>query len=501
MKLTRATRNLGLITTGWYLFLFIIKCLQFHQCQYTSDLITHLQISRDWLLGKPLFYENCYGRHDLIHNYFFDPLMGILTYSLNAYGIFLILFIFMVAAAWSAFITLQKFSATVYTQCIFFIFISCPAVFYIIHNEHYGFHAEMLLFPFYILFSSCILRQSPWRYFWAVIAFMVKEESAAIVLCIWLAGNFFLWDSGQIQRNEFLKRCVMAIVVCVTVFLAGFSWLKHLNASTESRSGHVVDALQNYPLHDILDSFTYLVLLRIQLTAFIILMLFIYSGWKFTLVGIILSIPVLLLNFLSGIFYLENDMIMIRNYFSLLWCPRFSIYWGYWMSILAMALLYKRQGFQLDRKIRTWLIILFGIALFIYQHLFFQFSYVTRLSLFNNITQVFKPSLEFTEHPEFYTAVKIADHLPSNYPVAPMYQVFGAFCKQDIVWLNSLGTAYRKPRMIMASFNNNEVPPPRKIMDDPYYLKIDSLYIYAEAPDTIYVNEAGYKQKWTKIEE
>jgi hypothetical protein len=500
MKIKKATIILGCITTGWFAILFIIKCLIFRQCLYTSDLITHLQISRDWLLGKPFFYENCYGHHELIHNYFFDPLMGPFTYLMNAYGIFLVLLLLMVLAAWSGLAALEKLGASFHAQIIFTIFICCPAVFYIIHNEHYGFHAEMLLFPVYILFASNLLRLRSWQYFWAVIAFMVKEESAVILLCIWLAGIFCLWELGKLSSSAAKRRALTAIIVCSLVVIAGFGWLKYLNRGLEARHDHIKDVLLYYPASDIFRSFTYLVLLRIQLTAFVILVLFIFTGWRFTLVSIILSIPVLILNFLSGIFYLENDMIMIRNFFSLLWCPRFSLYWAYWICVLMMALIYKPKGPKLNNAWRTGLVCVFGAGLFIFQEIFFKNSYVTRLSMIEVFTSPFKPNPEFIEHPEYETAVKIAEYLPVDYPVAPMYQVFGAYCKQDIVWLNSLHTAYRMPRMILASYNKNEVPPPNLIMKEPYHLQLDSLHIYSEAEDTIYIYKAGYQGRWTKIE-
>lgn len=81
-----------------------------------------------------------------------------------------------------------------------------------------------------------------------------------------------------------------------------------------------------------------------------------------------------------------------------------------------------------------------------------------------------------------------------------MYRVFGAFHKQDIVWLNGLENAYTKPRMIIASYNKAEVPDLKNGMKNPYYLNFKNrLFIYTEVEDTVYVSKAGLKGVWEEM--
>ena len=92
VKFKRSTTFLFLSALTVFLFYFLIKCIHFYRSDYTSDIFCHFQISRDWLLGKPLFYENCFGFHSKLHNYFLDIFMGPFTYVFNAYGLFIVLF-------------------------------------------------------------------------------------------------------------------------------------------------------------------------------------------------------------------------------------------------------------------------------------------------------------------------------------------------------------------------------------------------------------------------
>src|SRR5438105_3934045 len=107
MKLKPSTIFLFVISLLFFVFYFIVKCLHFQRCDYTSDIISHFQLSHDWLIGKPLMYENQYGDHGKIHNYFIDILMAPFTYLFSVYGLFIVLFGLLIAALFSALKTLD----------------------------------------------------------------------------------------------------------------------------------------------------------------------------------------------------------------------------------------------------------------------------------------------------------------------------------------------------------------------------------------------------------
>src|SRR5581483_7046103 len=51
-------------------FLYLAKVGLFKGLQYTFDLFGFVQMSRGWLRGHPLLFENGWGNHAQIHNYY-----------------------------------------------------------------------------------------------------------------------------------------------------------------------------------------------------------------------------------------------------------------------------------------------------------------------------------------------------------------------------------------------------------------------------------------------
>lgn len=126
MKLKLSSILLFVAGSGVFVFFFILKCLHIQRCDYTSDLFTHFQLSHDWLIGKPLFYENCFGFHNKLHNYFIDPLLSPFTWLFGIYGLFVALFSLMIGSFFMVLKLLDRHSATFETRLLFFIFYTSP---------------------------------------------------------------------------------------------------------------------------------------------------------------------------------------------------------------------------------------------------------------------------------------------------------------------------------------------------------------------------------------
>ena len=500
MRFKSNTFFLFLASLAAFLFFFIVKCLNFYRSDYTGDIFTHFQLSRDWLLGKPLFYENSYGYHNKFHNYFIDILLAPFTYLMGVYGLFVAFFALIIGALYNILVMLERIGTSIQTKLLFIVFYTSPLTYFILHNEHYGFHVEMLLLPLGLLFTSALLQNKLWYLLWAIFILLVKEDGAAILWSCWAAILLIKKQCHAISWGVYLREFFLMSVACALLFIFGFAWLKHMNNGGETRMGWVMQSLQEQPRETLLLSFNYLVKLRIQLTALVILVIYFYAGWKFTLGAIIISVPILILNFLSGTLYFDGRDFMIKNFFSILWTPRLSQYWAYWLSILCIALTLKPAVYIYPKMLRTLVCSGYGIFVFAYQIYFFRNCFVTRLDLVENIKEAFQPNIEFTLNPEFKDAAAIAKQLPDHYPVAPMYRVFGAFCSQDIIWLNALDNAFIPPRMILASYNKEEVPDVTTFMKTPYFMLYQQrLHIYCEAPDTIFIAKAGLIGDWQKV--
>jgi hypothetical protein len=500
VKFKPSTFWLLLIATIAYVFFFIVKCLHFQRSDYNGDIFSHFQLSRDWLLGKPLFYENSFGFHNRIHNYFIDILMSPFTYFFNVYGLFIVLFGLMIGALYGVLRILEKQGASFQTKLLFLIFYTGPLTYFLLHDEHYGFHAEMLLMPLGLLFTTSFLQKNKWQLLWGLLMILVKEDGVVVLWSCIAVCLLITWHKKEIPFNILLRKMLLSTALCSLIFIAGLLWLKYQNNGGETRMGWVLQSLTEQRNDELTASFLYLFKLRIQLTVPVLIIIFLYSGWKFTVGAMIIAIPILLLNFMAGSLYFDNGEFMIKNYFSLLWCPRLSMYWAYWLSVLLAALTQKPAVIIYPKFLRTVACFIFGVLVFKFQLYFFINCYVTRFDIVENIKEAFQPNIEFELKPEFKDAAAIARQLPAHYPVAPMYRVFGAFYRQDIVWLNALQNAYFPPRMIIASYNKDEIPDVTKVLKHPLFLHYkERLYIYTEAEDTIYVSRAGIKGAWVRM--
>ncbi len=500
MKLRSSTASLFFIAILIFIFFFIVKCFHFQRSDYSSDIFSHFQISRDWLLGKPLFYENSFGFHSRIHNYFIDILMAPFTWLFNAYGLFIVLFALVIAALYSVLKMLENMGASLQSKILFLVFYTGPLSYFLFHDEHYGFHAEILLIPLSLLFSAAFFRANHWYFLWALLIVLVKEDGVVVLWSCLAMALLTMKNAKRISTWIFLRKLLISSLVCGMVFACGILWLKYQNHWGETRMGWVLQSLIEQRPQDIISSFLYLLKLRVQLTAFVLFIILIYSGWKFSVGAIIFSIPILLLNFMAGTLYFDSGEFMIKNYFSLLWCPRLSMYWAYWLSVLMLALSCKPQVIIYPKFLRTMACIIFGFIVFKFQIYFFIHTYVTRFDIIENMMEAFQPNIEFELNPEFKDAAAIARKLPAHYPVAPMYRVFGAFYRQDIVWLNAIQNAYYPPRMIIASYNKDEITDVTKIMKNPLYLYYrNRLHIYTEVEDTVYIGKAGIYGAWLEI--
>lgn len=74
--------------------MFMFKIKLYDLPDYQADLFGILQLSRDYVLGKPLLYENAYGDNSGIHNYYLMPLLAPFTLLFGGKGLFVAGFAF-----------------------------------------------------------------------------------------------------------------------------------------------------------------------------------------------------------------------------------------------------------------------------------------------------------------------------------------------------------------------------------------------------------------------
>jgi hypothetical protein len=496
----RSTVYLFLSGSCLFIFYFVVKCFHFNRCDYTSDMFSHFQISRDWLIGKPLFYENCFGLHSKLHNYFLNILLAPFTYLFSAYGLFIAVYGLMIFVLFRILRWMDDQALSFQTKLLFLVFYAGPLTYFILHDEIYGFHIELLLIPLCLMFTISFMNKNKWYIVWAILVLFVKEEVGVVLWSCACLVHLSQWSQKETGTRSFIRNLLLVSLVCSLLFAAGILWLKYQNDWGNTRSGALYRTFREQSFTDVYTSFRYLIGQRVQLTVFILLPIFLYAGRRYSLGVILLSIPVLAFNLLAGVIYFQDGVFMEKNFFSVLWAPRLSMYWAFWLSALLLALRHKPRLIIYPKFARTLACLMFAYLVFKFQVYFFRQSYITNLDIPKNITTAFEKSIELEFHPEYTDAILIAGQLPKNYPVAPIYKIFGAFHKQDIVWRHNFSNAYFPARMFLTSTKFDETIDVRRILKQPVFMTYkDRLNIYAEAEDTIYVSKAGIVGKWERV--
>jgi hypothetical protein len=223
------------------LLFFFIKIIQFQLNRESfSDGMLALQLSRGWLEGRRLLFDTFYGNHQLIHNYYFIPLLGLLTKSLGIYGLFVGYLLLLAVFFWQWNDVTKQFSkAGKAVWFAVFLFAFGPFALFV-YLDFYGWHPEQYFLPLLALLAlSLAKRQMFWSIFWFLAAFLVKESSA-IMLCSLLLfcsiADFAVTHPDKRPVQYFINLRNFAIItICLALFCLGMWWLAQQNSGQESR--------------------------------------------------------------------------------------------------------------------------------------------------------------------------------------------------------------------------------------------------------------------------
>ena len=231
----------------WYL----LKVFQFqlNQEEYSDGMLA-LQLSRGWLEGRPVLYDNLYGDHARQHNYYFILLVGFLTKFTGVYGLF-IAYLGLIALFFQQWYKgFSLFGSTTWTApwLTVFFFVFGPMA-YFIYLDYFGWHPEHYFIPLMALLSlSLARRQYKLAALWLLLTFLVKETST-ILLCSLL---LFCSVTDLILKNAagtwvsyvFNKRNILISGACFILFCLSMWWLSHLNGPQPSRLGIALERIQ-----------------------------------------------------------------------------------------------------------------------------------------------------------------------------------------------------------------------------------------------------------------
>ena len=221
---------------------FLIKVFQFQSTDEDfRDGLLALQLSRGWLESRPFLYDDYFGYHTKIHNYFFLPLTGFITILTGTYGFFL-LYLGLLAFLLFKIITWIKrlnSNAALFFVSATALFVFGPINFYN-YLDFYGWHAEQYFFPLLALATFYIAQDKRISAaVFLILALSVKESAPVLVCGILLFAsitNILLeYPKKSISQIIFHKRNIQITLVCFLIFCLGMLWLSHQSGSEKSR--------------------------------------------------------------------------------------------------------------------------------------------------------------------------------------------------------------------------------------------------------------------------
>ncbi|MCY7356051.1 MAG: hypothetical protein LH609_01010 [Rudanella sp.] len=353
---------------GALFFFLLYKFLRFDALGYSfNDMYAFLQMSSSWMDGRPFMYDNIWGYHHRIHNYYTVLLWGPLCYTLGAKGVFIAQTTLLLLAYWltNRHLIRQSVPAQTRTALLLVVLLS-PIPFWLNDHPNIGWHTELTYLPAALFWAVGLGGEGRGRFnwsvkgegrgrFWVVMAglflVLVREEGAVLALLIH-ASAVALRNGRQSDRESsrvnplvgLLKNARFWAVVIgwSVVFLAGMIWLAAKNNSPDPR---LQNALKQIVAHA--DEWVFwqqmllLLLKSLLLLVPVAALLFGLSRslqarsrmliWGSWLTGILV---LTIINMVQSAHYTGQPLFYLV---SLTWPPRFVLLWGFSAAFLVLV--------------------------------------------------------------------------------------------------------------------------------------------------------------------
>jgi hypothetical protein len=387
----------------WYL----LKVFQFQTSpELYDDGMVILQLSRGWLEGRPFLFDTIYGNHTQQHNYYFIPLVGILTKPMGVYGLFMAHVILVGFFFYKCYQSFARFSVferiTSWLAVLFFAF--GPMAFYI-NLDYFGWHPEHYLIPLLSLLSlSLAERKKGMIMLWLLLTFLVKESSVVLICCLLL----FCYVVDLILQNPVKhwshyiinRRNLIVTAVCIVLFLMGLWWLSHLNGPRPSRLSQAFSRIRPGKTLLLYIAFSCLVGF---LTFCIGLLPFIPWLRRFPRRKLIIAVLAGCYTILLVMFATEALFYFPVIYPGISYPARIGGLWGFMLSAFVfLSYRLAQSGAVPDQKASTWIftgcVLQFLFSPFLVAHFFTIESRPSILS--DNISYLIKTRLGLNPYPE-----------------------------------------------------------------------------------------------------
>ena len=435
-----------LVSGVWLYF----KLQNFDLCLYSTDLFSHLQLSRGWLMGRPFMYENAYAQHDKIHSFYLDPLLGIFTYYWGAYGLFAgHLCIILAGALLISF--LYKGIADKQQKrllaMLLLVFYMGPISFLVWDNPGYAFHPEVLYMPLSVFLCFGLFNKRKWAIaISALLLGLCKEDGIVLLACLMLGWVLMQQDNWLPQnRKKLIIKLGVILGASILVFVAGLWLLAYKNGYHGSRAGEVLDKINKQP-KDIAVHF-YRVLLDDYFTQMmpVALFLLLFIRPRLIIIYLVLLIPILIVQLYSASFYIP------ARQFGLLWPPRLGMLWGYTLAFLLMATLSGNTSPFLARiKYSYPAMIVLAVVFVLYQRAGNEDYRI-------NYDRCWLDRSSLDDYKGMQAVRKLTRHLPDTIDVQSHNRFFCLFPYNNVVWDDIPENRWKKPELILSRWDSAAV--------------------------------------------
>ena len=333
---------------------FLFKVIRFQTLAYTfNDMYAFIQMSCSYLDGRPFMYDNIWGFHHRIHNYYTVLFWGPLCYFWGAYGLFAAQAGLLTASYLLLYTRLSAQKVPAWARyALFAMLLIGPIAFWLNDHPNIGWHTELTYLPVALFFVLALTSQSKHRARWVLLTgllvVLVKEDGAVLAGLIhlsWLAMVVLQRPNQSIGRLFTKRQFWMIGIGWGLVFGAGMLWLSVKNHAAEPRLQVALAQLaQNIDTRAFWKEMLTLVAnmgLLLLPAAGLVAVLAQYQprtvvvGWisVFGLGVMILTI----LNFVQSAHYYGQPLFYLV---SLTWPPRFILVWAFATALVVVAVLF-----------------------------------------------------------------------------------------------------------------------------------------------------------------
>jgi hypothetical protein len=418
------------------------KFFLFRGLEYTSDLFTHLEMSRSLFRGYPFLADNQFGSHLGLHNFFVVPLLYPLTGPFGAYGLFLSFALLTFAAALLIAVGIGR-GEPGQQERIWLVLgagLLGPISFWVFDDPIYGWHAELLYVPLGVLFALALLRRSRLAWLWGGLIALTREDGAVLA---WAIQALYLLSKNPWTRTRW--RELAAITAgWLLVFAAGMAVLI-ANGATSGRLGTVPAAIRT--VIDDPGARAGLIASAGDAAALAVCgaVLWIAGLSPLALLlcigaSLVVSVPLAL----GGALY---PGIALRAH-GLGWPARFATLWSVWLAAVVFASI--RPGAEPHRSRRAWIAAV-AILSVLMQAITLRwrrdYDFLARLTpAWRGRPAVVADALSPGER-QFVRCLGL--RLPRESPVATDGSLFAPFHQHDVVWPDRAFRAWRKPDLVL----------------------------------------------------